>query len=128
MTMEYTRLSEAIRAGAELRPQAFGDYVAIDDRHQTCTCALGAAYEAVTGIVPDTCDVYDEQPSGNAPSTVLTRTFNLRDVRLVTPLEARIIPDIEKEPIEVYRVVAQLNDRARWSREQIADWLEAQGL
>src|SRR5690348_3269547 len=46
------KLSEAIRKGAALRPQCFETYKSRDSLGNWSTCALGAAYEAVTGELP----------------------------------------------------------------------------
>ena len=88
------KLSEAIRAGAKLRPQGFG--ATFKDGK---SCAVGAAYEAVTGLTswPQHEEVY----------SFLSRHFGV--------------------PYSLLRRdVCEKND-SRETREQIADWLEAQG-
>lgn len=46
---KITKLSQAIRAGAKLRPQRTGAYF-----HEGKSCALGAAYEGMYGYIDDT--------------------------------------------------------------------------
>lgn len=65
------------------------------------SCAIGAAYEGATGEYNeemDMCDIRDE--------------LRIRGIWPLTLPTSAIWP---------------LNDCERWSREQIADWLEAQG-
>ena len=52
--MSEMKLSEAIRRGAALRPQAFEMYQGTNEEGISTTCALGAAYEAITGRLPST--------------------------------------------------------------------------
>lgn len=99
------KLSEAIRIGAAKRPQAFDAFATVDESGQVSTCALGAAYEALTG---------------HPPSTTLTK---LGEGALECYLADRL--DIS---VGVIRTVIILNDGQRLSREQIAAGLEAQGL
>lgn len=87
--MTTLKLSEAIRLGAMLKPQAYGRFY-----NGYGTCALGAALDA----------------SGQLP--LCNRDFHARVKRTFGAsfwLRARII----------WR-----NDVNRWSREQIADWVE----
>lgn len=91
---EISRLSQAIRVGAKLRGQC---------RHalfdQGRSCALGAAYEALTG---------NTEPVGTANvAWFLERKFRV--------------------PMPVLVQVTDYNDGLFWSRERIAEWLEAQG-
>jgi len=90
------KLSEAIRIGAAKRPQAVGKYF-----KDGASCALGAAYEAVTGK-------YVESGSGGLPNMIkwFEDHFEMDDWRGMD--------------------ITERNDRGV-SREQIADWLESQG-
>jgi len=92
------KLSEAIRIGARLRPQAFGGWF-VDGG----SCAIGAALEAV-GLRDDDMDVR---------GGVLMEHFPQLANPGYTPLAREII---------------RLNDGKKMSRESIADWLEWQGL
>ena len=93
------KLSEAIRIGARIRPQGF--FALFEEGR---SCALGAAYEAVTAA---TCDPHDYIAVDQAFGRLLYGTWLGR----VTLLDT----------------VASMNDRERLTREQIADWLEARG-
>lgn len=103
MTM---RLCDAIRLGATMRPkQAFGVLYYIPYCHDdgyycddSASCALGAAAEGL-GISLD---------------------LGLDDIewRLLV-----IYPYLSKATLDK---IIHLNDRMRWTREAIADWLESQ--
>ena len=92
------KLSEAIRAGAKLRPQAFGWYF-----KDGGSCAIGAAYEARTGMVGFV----------DGASDVLCA-----------------VPEILDAPL--FWAITEMNDLQRMTREQIADrveqWERKQGL
>lgn len=94
----YTKLSEAMRAGARLRPQSDSCW------DKTGTCAIGAAYHAVFGPTPD------EQYLMTAAAV-----YKLQSVGLWPK---------DLDPTTIWR----MNDHNRKSREQVADWLEHQGL
>ncbi len=95
------RLSEAIRIGASMRPQTKpGECGPFSRGH---SCALGAAYEAIGG-----------QYSGTMSTTPVCDAlaalgmFGTREDELVGSIIIK-------------------NDHGGWTRERIADWLEAQG-
>lgn len=93
------RLSEAIRLGAMLKPQGFDDYRTDDGR----TCAVGAAQEAMGGAAAFVAwQQLEHTVGGHCPLCGLTKTED--GVRI--------------------NVVPHLNDCHRWTREQIADWVE----
>lgn len=91
------KLSEAMRIGARLRPQCRGDLF-----DSVGSCALGAAYEGMTGK---------------------TDAFFHSDVSDLFPQILGVNGDLN----EIGREVLEKNDGDGWTREQIADWLEAQG-
>lgn len=91
------RLSEAIRLGATMRPQAFG--VAMFNGR---SCAMGAASEALGITIEDFLDW---------PADIRA-TFRLLRKCPVCQIE------------ESMCAVAHVNDVHRWTREQIADWVE----
>ena len=98
------KLSEAIREGAKLRPQCTsGEYFDLDGT----SCAMGAAFEAETGHT------------------------NLSNDRLEHAFPELARPT--KKPINygtsgsLEYAIARLNDEYKWTREQIADWVEEQG-
>ena len=85
------KLSEAIRAGAKLRPQGFGH-----THRDGKSCAVGAAYEAMTG-----------------------KTDWPRDKTIY-----EYVADASGVPLHVVRYkIAEMND-SRKTREEIADWVE----
>lgn len=115
------RLSEAIRAGAKLGPQAFGRMSSED----TGTCALGAAFVHIGAI----------------RSGAYVRSVATEILFSVFPVTARRIPfaacprELQKElwdfalmgkgvTAPVGQLITVLNDRLRWSREAIAEWVE----
>lgn len=103
------RLSEAIRLGAMMRPnQAFYNLYDVDDE---ATCALGAAAEAL-GIL-------DTEAIGGgytAKAPVEWKAFVLQTVQC---------PECHYSIDKVDACIVHLNNEHRWSRERIADWVEA---
>jgi hypothetical protein len=84
------KLSEAIRLGAMLRPQDFGQY-----HSPLGTCALGAAEDA---------------------------GFDFAVLRI--PNMWRTCPGCGVQADTVRYLIVHMNDRHRWTREQIAAWVE----
>lgn len=104
------RLSEAIRLGATIRPQAMGFYFVAD-----ASCAIGAACEAVgIGEFIDT------------PSLVNAFGKYWFEVgqRLPCP-ECGKVFDKDKSRA---RTITHLNDDHMWTRERIADFVELHEL
>ncbi len=102
-------LSEAIEAGARLRPQGFGDLRTAYRRWpwstpEVRTCALGAAYEAI----------------GYAP--IGTHWLHMPEDwrRLLSAPVA--CPQCGTRGV-VFSVITHLNDTHRWPRELIAAWV-----
>jgi hypothetical protein len=90
------RLSEAIRLGAMLRPQAFGKMFRTV-RGEMRSCALGAAAEAL----------------GESPYDSFAPLF---DAMRMCPMGCGWT--------SVGSLIPHLNDEHRWTRERIADWVE----
>lgn len=112
------KLSEAIRKGSEGTEQYFGDFFRFraGDHKLLACCALGAAWR---GCFPD--DV-----SFNAFS--FFKLSEATGVDLTEEIEERLDSDGR---IYIHRFkdeIAERNDDDRLSREEIADWLEGQGL
>jgi hypothetical protein len=102
-------LAEFIRQGAKRRPdQAFGDYY----RGRSASCALGAAYEGMYRL-PD-------NPNGTRPTKDLEWFFDCLEGSL------RKCPggDGCKKTLSLAAILVHLNDDHKWSREQIASWLD----
>lgn len=96
---KLTKLSQAIRLGATFRPQCVRASGTVGKNGELeSTCALGAAMEAI-GVSPlDTS---------------------------ILPLDA--LARFKLEPFVCGAIILR-NDLLGWTREQIADWLEQQGL
>lgn len=100
-TTKPLKLSEAIRLGAMMTEQTFGEFG--DDER---TCAIGAAQKALGLPV-----------SAGGPLLHL-----LGDRSAEPPCEHGSLP------WSVGALIIHLNDDDRWPREKIADWLEGLGL
>ncbi len=107
------KLSEAIREGAKLRPQAFGFMFNKRDGIW-CSCALGAAREHVFGIGPGGCTT-----SAN-DITALAQQCGI-------DLGQMCVDPQEQTHTMIHTVILRLNDEYHWTREQIADWLQTMG-
>ena len=83
------KLSEAMRLGALLGPQAFGQFITKDGGG----CAMGAAIQACSGAAWPVLLTYATCPACG-----------------------------EKNPAGA--IIMHLNDDHRWTREQIADWVQ----
>lgn len=90
------KLSEAIRLGAMLKPQAFGK---LSDG--VGTCALGAAEDAVGMSWFAAWPLQHPAFTAGCPA-------------------CKYVPDVIDQATP-----AHLNDVHRWTREQIADWVES---
>ena len=105
-------LAAAIRAGAARRPdQAFGDYFI----GRRASCALGAAYEGMYRLAEDM--------GGKRPTKDLEWFFDCLETTLRwCPIEGC------KKHLVLSAMIVHLNDVHQWSREQIAAWLEQNGV
>lgn len=99
------RLSEAIRLGAMLRPQALNHFIT----EAGATCAFGAAFEAIGRNIVAEADILC---SGDA-----MQAWAICDVDVLNPVSLEM--DV------LYSVVTSLNDFHGWTRERIADWVES---
>ncbi len=98
-------LAHAILAGARLRPQSFGSYFSSDGR----SCALGAAYEGIYVLPRDAESILPRR---------LERFFHCLEHVI------RACPEGCHKRLPLAPLIVHLNDDHRWSREQIAAWLE----
>lgn len=118
--MTKLTLSAAIREGAKKRPMAQGSYFTYNNYECIGSCALGAAYEALTGTaVVEGQLASDEQILNTIGFYTETDMYRWVEESDGGPLA---------ENHELWRVISILNDFTGWTREQIADWLETQGL
>ena len=101
-------LAEAIRHGAVTRPdQAFGHYF----EGRRASCALGAAYEGMYRL-PDNAD-------GTRPTKDLEWFFDCLEGTI-----RRCPAEGCRKRLTLAAILVHLNDEHRWTREQIATWLE----
>jgi hypothetical protein len=106
-------LSDAIRLGAMIRPQAFGDLF-LD--HESC--AMGAAYEAA-GLMDEHTERRLELVPLQRWDDLTRATFPILKTKGVgCPMCGH------DDGLGLAFVISHLNDRHRWTREQIADWVE----
>ncbi len=117
------KLSDYIRQGAKIRPQARYQLFHYDDfEHQWTSCALGAAYEAMTDDL--------------VPSNLITMEEAFKKLREVFPTvlddtiqwPRLVAPSVGYKNETAVIVTMVLNDRFHWSREEIADYLESRGV
>jgi hypothetical protein len=99
-------LSQAIRLGATMKPQAFGYFYGDDGRS---SCALGAAADAI-GADPERLE--------------FARTWQFADV-----FDQPLCPECGKNADERdgdgdKDIIIHLNDVHQWTRESIADFVE----
>lgn len=116
-------LSTAIREGAKFRPQGKGHLFSRVSPHGfhfrgvDLSCALGAAFECLTGT---TADGYDnEQDAYDA----LAAAFPALGRRVPTPCGGSAHGCIYNDGT-LRTIIPHLNDQHDWTREQIADWIE----
>lgn len=100
------KLSEAIRLGAMLKPQAYG-YILTPGGDMTC--AWGSAYEAIGMRIR--AGQYGR--SSKAPAE--WRKF--ASIVMVGPEGGK--------PRSIGSIIERLNDSGKWTRERIADWVES---
>lgn len=123
--MKQLRFYEAIRLGAAMKPQAFGLLLSLDKQR---TCAYGAALDAV-GLLTDEnlravryIDGIGDHGQGFA--LLMDATQRMRSLfpftlsSIACPLCCR---DAVESPISL---VTHLNDHHRWTRNQIADFIQ----
>ena len=97
------RLAECIRIGSKETKQCTGMFFQYLEDKVTHSCALGAAALGALGT------------SGEYISySVLEEVF--------PELERRVVID-DLQP-KLFRAIEILNDQKKWTREQIADWVE----
>lgn len=113
--IHYGVFSEAIREGAKLRPQAFGELVEGAGTGKVSTCAYAAGYEAITGEV-----FWVEKQLYDAVERLFPYMGQDAPVCPVGDCEERPVVDDEWD---VGDLLIHLNDDHQWTREEIADWL-----
>lgn len=108
------KLSELMREGAINTFQAFDDFFDWDERPLIGCCALGAVLYALGEVRADSHEHID--------AVILAATdVNVSEYRVDYPLQ-------NEASMTLYDTITSLNDDAKWTREQIADWLESLGM
>lgn len=102
----YASLSEAIRAGAALRPQAFQPGI------RSSSCAIEAGVEAITGVAFADYNLIEDMYQYTA------------DVRVLCPMGGCRF--YGQYPAPLLTLCWHLNDYHKFTREQTADWLESE--
>lgn len=97
------KLSDAILKGAKRRPQQFNNGFFYESGNVLKSCALGAAWEAIT----DKTEFFDGEKIEDAFP-------NIWEI---------IRHPVTNQTLPVFDVVADLNDRYQWTREKIAQYL-----
>lgn len=124
------KLSEAILAGAQLRPQATMDlfsFRGIPHHLEVLgSCAIGAACEGL-GLV-------QISPGATGIGGLADKMQITEDLRRLYPglhkddfTELSPCPVCQATTVCLETAIAELNDTHLWSREQIAAWLVASG-
>jgi hypothetical protein len=132
--MDKLKLSQLIRLGCEMTEACYG---AISANDGLMTCALGAALTGKRG------ELLKEKVSTNAAihelfGGELNNSFGYSKIPDVKAPQEYI--DLTKQHYEmngieikehwtykIHDVITALNDNLKWSREQIADWVESVG-
>ena len=114
------KLSEAIRLGAMLKPQAFG---ALSSTDQTGTCAMGAAIQAIGSPMRALRDGEASTNGRRSTGTPLVADVP-QDWQNTYDAKDPVCPECAGIKVNVLAAITHLNDTHRWTRERIADWVE----
>lgn len=130
MAVNRMELSAAIRLGAMLKPQAFGDLSVSRSRwwfrlfgpREEATCALGAAFEAAGCVMV-------ERPADGSDSSFRGAPAKAGVTTLIVEHEWPVLHAVEccpecVVPLQMFKLIPHLNDRHRWTRERIAAFVE----
>jgi hypothetical protein len=109
------KLSEAILAGAALRPQAFGAYFTGTSRTDACSCVVGCLYEVTFPGASLAHDAVVNQ------SEQLCAVYPLLDSE-----EKLFCPECAGAEVKhdmLLNILIHLNDDHQWTRERIAEYI-----
>lgn len=109
------KLSEAIREGSKGVTQCKFSLIATNCER----CALGAALKAVDPKIETFDDLF--HGSTNIGLAVLEREFS-------DTLYKRVLHPVYGTASFIRHIIFDLNDGESWTFEEIADWLENEGL
>ena len=115
------KLSEAIRLGAMMKPQAFGDLIGAHGG----TCALMAALEAAG--IPQTQYEGTGRVSNGREQVASPRLVWVipAEWRSVMHAKHATCPECGSDQVYIGYLIPHLNDAHYWTREQIADFVES---
>lgn len=108
-------LSDAIIAGALLRPQAFGSYFSGRTRSDACSCSLGGAFEVT----------FPDAPLANYAVVINFDKFAAAYPILASE-EQVYCPECAGEQVITFNpcnLFIHLNDEHRWTRERVAEYV-----
>jgi hypothetical protein len=111
------KLSDLIRKGAKLRGKTRGYYFKNDLSGNLSSCALGAAFEGLTG-----------RAEFNNTVVLATLSAGVGYAEFNTVMCCPVCagnPSSTFLPGTLQGVITHLNDYEGWTREQIADWLQS---
>ncbi|HYE58159.1 MAG TPA: hypothetical protein VD948_06620 [Rhodothermales bacterium] len=108
-------LSEAIKAGAKKRPQAFGALYGTSEDGRFGTCAIGAAMEAIGRL--KIRRVGREYVLTMEPDVAVPALLSTEDPESPCECEGATFENVA-------RLIEHLNDHHRWRRETIAHWVK----
>jgi len=116
------RLSEAIRIGCKRAPmQQIGVYVS---NLGVSACVLGAAYMAIETDVMSRLNPRDIMLLLVATFPILETTSECPSCRPVRSHRHAVRHFASMGDDSLLAVLGHLNDKHRWNRERIADWVE----
>ncbi len=113
-------LAEAIRKGAQQRPQIFCRMFSWVGKTLQGSCVLGAAWEGQYGaptFVDSPMDIVGAQERSDLD---VFPEFGQEFPKFSCPVNGQC-----GVPTALETVLIHLNDYHRWTRERIADWVEA---
>lgn len=114
-------LANAIRKGATLRPQVTGLYFKEIAPGVLGSCALGAAYEGLTGRTYQGLTMFKFEASCGKIEGFAICPVEGCPTRVEEGLTGSNRHDVGTDFL--VNIIAHLNDRHGWTREAVADWL-----
>jgi hypothetical protein len=115
------KLSEAIREGAKIRPQCYGAFFGNGTaENPIASCALGSALEGAKLV-----EVQNLWPTNMGFALLAQQWPEIQNAKAPCPAKCNSWICHDGDSIE--GMIQHLNDNCRWTREQIADWLEERG-
>jgi hypothetical protein len=125
------KLSEAIKRGAARLPQTHGCFIEYNPMTQEPigACALGAAYLELTQQEPPT-HFFDNTFQMESVQAELEIADTIEELTGIDFLQMVKPPATTgpRQDFTLFTTIIDLNDTYRWTREQIADWLNKEGM